>query len=68
MDRSFSNFYSKAVEELKIPSISNFMHSESNNDSLKQTLENHPGVVNIKWKVFDTRFTFRETNCSLIVL
>ena len=40
------------------------MHNESN-DSLKEALkyfENHPSIVNIKRKGFDTIFTFRETN------
>ena len=37
LNRIFSNFFSKAVKELKIPSIPNFTHSE-NNDPLKQAL------------------------------
>ena len=59
-------FFSKAVDELKIPSISNFMHNESN-DSLKEALsyfENHPSIANIKRKGFDTSFTFWETNSN----
>ena len=66
LSRVFSNFFSKAVKELKIPSISNVMHDESN-DSLKEALsyfENHPSIVYIKRKGFDTRFTFKETNCN----
>ena len=42
------------------------MHNE-NNDSFKQTLsyfENHPGIINIKSKDFDTSFTFRETTSN----
>ena len=38
-------FFSKAVQEFKIPSISNF------NDSLKEALnyfENHPSIVSIE--------------------
>ena len=66
LSQVFSNFFSKAVEQLKIPSISNFMHNEIN-CSLKEALsyfENHPGIVNIKRKGFDTSFTFRETNSN----
>ena len=52
LSRVFSNFFSKAVEELKIlcVSISNLTHNESN-DSLKEALsyfENHPCIENIK--------------------
>ena len=68
MSRVFSNFFSKAVEELKMPSISNFTHNEGN-DSLKEALsyfENHPSIVNIKRKGFDTSFTFKETNSNEI--
>ena len=64
MSRVFSNFFSKAVEELKMLSISNFTHNESN-DSLKD-FENHPSIVNIKRKGFDTSFTFKETNSNEI--
>ena len=66
LSRVFSNFFLKAVEELKILSISNFMHSESN-DSLKEAFsyfENYPSIVNIKRKGYDTSFTFRETNSN----
>ena len=46
LSRIFSNFYSKAVKELKIPSISNVTHNESNESLIY--FENHPGFVNIK--------------------
>ena len=66
LSRVFSNFFLKAVEELKILSISNFTHSESN-DSLKEALsyfENYPSIVNVKRKGYDTSVTFRETNSN----
>ena len=66
LSQVFSNFFSKAVEAVKIPSISNFTHNGSN-DSLKKALsyfENHPSIVNIKRKGFNTSFTFRETNSN----
>ena len=50
LSRVFSNFFSKAVAEPKIPSITNFTHNE-NNDSLKDALsyfKSHPSIVNIK--------------------
>ena len=40
------------------------------NDSLKQAFnyfENHPGIVNIKRRGFDTSFTFRETNSNEVI-
>ena len=57
-------FFSKAVQEFKIPSISNF------NDSLKEALnyfENHSSIVSIERKCFVTSFTFRETNFNEII-
>ena len=64
LNRIFSTFSSKVVQKLKILSISNYTHNESN-DSLKETrnyLENQPSIVNIKRKGYNTSFTFRETN------
>ena len=69
MSRVFTNFFSKAVKELKISSSSNFTHNQSN-DSLKEALswfENHPSIVNIKREGFDTSFTFIETNSNEII-
>ena len=66
----FSNFFSNAVEKLKFLNISNFTQNE-NNDSHKEALsyfENHPRIVNIKRKGFDTSFTFRETNSNEVTL
>ena len=61
--RVLINFFSKTVDELKIPNISN--HKVDNtNDSLKEALkyfENHPSIANIKSKSFDANFTFRDT-------
>ena len=58
----------KAVEELKIPSPSNFTHNESS-QSLNEALnyiENHLSIVNIK-RVLIQAFTFRETNSSEVI-
>ena len=50
LGRVFNNFFSKTVNELKIPNISN--HKLDNaNDPLKEALryfENHPSITNIK--------------------
>ena len=48
----FSNLFSKAASELKLLSISNVMHNESN-ESLKEALSYfkiHPSIGNIKTK------------------
>ena len=70
LNQVFSNFFSNAVEKLKFLNISNFTQNE-NNDSHKEALsyfENHPSIVNIKRKGFDTSFTFRETNSNEVTL
>ena len=53
LSRVFNNLFSKAVEELKIPSILNFTHNESN-DSFTEALsyfENPLSIVNMKRRV-----------------
>ena len=58
--RVFNNFFSKTVDELKIPNISNYK-LDNTNDPLKEALryfENHPSITNIKSKSFDANFTF----------
>lgn len=63
---AFSVFFSKAVEQLKIPSIwSNTLYES--NDQLKEALlyfENHPNIVNVKWNSFRLSFIFRKHKCS----
>ena len=62
-------FFSKTVDELKIPNISNYK-VDSTNDPLKEALkyfENHPSVTNIKSKSFDANFTIRDTSSSEVI-
>ena len=49
-------FLSKTVDELKIPSISNYMLDDLLKNALKY-FENHPSIANIKRKGFDARIT-----------
>ena len=63
---AFNNFFSKIIDELKIPNISNYMF-DNTNDPLKEALryiENHPSIANIKSKGFDTSFSVRDTSSS----
>ena len=56
--RVFNSFFSKIVDELKIPNISNYK-LDNTNDPLKEALrcfENHPSITNIKSKKFDANF------------
>ena len=58
--RVFNNFFSKIVDELKIPNISNYK-IDNTNDPLKEALryfENHPSITN---------FTFRDTSSSEVI-
>ena len=58
--RVFNNFFSKTVDELKIPNISDDK-LDNTNDALKEVLryfENHPSITNIKSESCDTNFTF----------
>ena len=67
--RVFNNFFSKIVDELKIPNISNYK-IDNTNDPLKEALryfENHPSITNIKSKSFDANFTFRDTSSSEVI-
>ena len=67
--RVFNNFFSKIVDELKIPNISNYK-IDNTNDALKEALryfENHPSVTYTKSKSFDTNFTFRDTSSSEVI-
>ena len=50
LSRVFNKFFSKTVDELKIPNISNY-NLDNTNDPLKGALkyfENHPSITNIK--------------------
>ena len=67
--RVFNNFFSKIVDERKIPNISNYKIVNTN-DPLKEALryfENHRSITNIKSKSFDTNFTFRDTSSSEVI-
>ena len=67
--RAFNNFFSKIVDELKIPNISNYK-IDNTNDSLKEALryfEDLPSITNRKSKSFDTNFTFRDTSSSEVI-
>ena len=67
--QGFKNFFSKTVDELKIPNISNYK-PDNTNDPLKEALryfENHPSITNIKSKSFDANFTFRDTSSSEVI-
>ena len=58
--RVFHIFFSKTVDKLKIPNISNYK-PDNTNDPLKEVLryfENHPSITNIKSKSFDANFIF----------
>ena len=69
MWRVFNNFFSKTVDDLKIPNISNYKLNNAN-DPLKEALryfENHPSIINIKSKRFDAGFTFRDTSSSEVI-
>ena len=67
----FNNFFSKIVDELKIPNISNYkidktiIHSKIF-ESLRY-FENHPSITNIKIKSFDTNFSFRDTSSFEVI-
>ena len=63
------NFFSKTVDELKIPNVSNYK-LDSTNDPLKEALkhfENCPSITNINSKSFDANFTIRDTSSSEII-
>ena len=61
--RVFNNFFSKTVDELKIPNISNYK-LDNTNDPLKEALRYHPSMPNVKSKSFDANFTFIDTSFS----
>ena len=66
---SFYYFFSKKVDELKIPNISNYK-LDNTNDPLKEALkhfENHPSITNKKSKAADASFTFRDTSSSEVI-
>ena len=57
--RVFRNIFSKTVDKLKIPNISNYK-LDNTNAPLKEILryfENHPSIANIKSKIFEANFT-----------
>ena len=67
--RVFNSFFSKTVDELKIPNTSNYK-LDNINDPLKEALryfENHPSVTNIKSKSFDPNVTFTFTSSSEVI-
>ena len=64
--QAFSSFYLKTVEKVKIASLLNHMHNESN-DSFKEPLncfDYHHSFVNFTTKGLDTNFTFRERSSN----
>ena len=65
----FHNFFSKTVDKLKIPNISNY-NLDTTDNPLKEALkyfENHPSITNIKSKCFDESFTIRDTSSDEII-
>ena len=62
----FNNFFSKTVDELKIPNISNYKLDNPFKEALKY-FENHPSITNIKSKCFVANFTFRDTSSGEFV-
>ena len=66
---SSNNIFSKTVDELKIPNISNYK-LDNTNDPLKEALryfKNHPSIANAKSKGFDASFTFRDTSSGEVI-
>ena len=64
----FNKFFSKTVDEIKIPNISNY--TLDNTNPLKEALryfEKHPSITNIKSKSFDGNFSFRDTSSSEVI-
>ena len=65
----FNNVFSKTVDELKIPNISNYK-LDNTNDPFKEALkyfENHPSITNTKSKGFDESFHFVDTSSSEVI-
>ena len=66
---SFNNIFSKTVDELKIPNISNYK-LDNTNDPLREELryfKNHPSIANAKSKGFDASFAFRDTSSGEVI-
>ena len=64
--QAFSSFYLKTVEKVKIASLLNHIHNESN-DSFKEPLnyfDYHHSFVNFTTKGLHTNFTFRERSSN----
>ena len=64
--QAFSSFYLKTVEKVKIASLLNHIHNESN-DSFKEPLNYfnyHHSFVNFTTKGLHTNFTFRERSSN----
>ena len=72
--RTFSTYFANIVSELQIPRIQdNASNIKSNHDpalAAINTFHNHPSVVNIKQREFNSTFTFKNTNgnevCKII--
>ena len=67
--RVFNNFFSKTVDELKIPNISDY-RLDNTNDPLKETLKylgNHSSITNVKIKVSDASFIVEDTSSSQVI-
>ena len=64
--RTFSTYFANIVSDLKIPKIQdNAFDIKSNHDPVLaaiNTFQNHPSVVNIKQREFNSTFTFKTTN------
>ena len=64
--RTFSTYFANIVSDLQIPKIQyNAFDIKSNHDPVLaaiNTFQNHPSVVNIKQREFNSTFSFKNTN------
>ena len=64
--KNFSIYFANIVSDLQIPKIQdNASDIKSNHDPVFaaiNTFQNHPSVVNIKQRKFNSTFTFKNTN------
>ena len=64
--RTFSTYFANIVSDLKIPKTQdNVFDIKSNHDPVLaaiNTFQNHPSVVNMKQREFNSTFTFKTTN------
>ena len=64
--RTFSTYFANIVSDLQIPKTQdNVFDIKSNHDPVLaaiNTFQNHPSVVNIKQREFNSTFSFKNTN------